>query len=90
VAQRFLCPELWTQQQYAEAIHVAGMRLDHTEDITRNIVHTWEVSADRARAAKAVFSLLPAAAREFVEGIELILQAYRGGDLTYTVITASK
>lgn len=89
VAQRFLCPELWTQEHYAAAIQHAGMRLEHSADITRNIAHTWEVCADRARAAKAVFPLLPAAAREFVEGIELILQAYRGGDLTYTVITAS-
>jgi len=34
--------------------------------------------------------LLPRAAREFVEGIEIILDAYRSGDLTYTVIAATK
>ena len=90
VAQRFLCPEIWTGQQYAKAVESAGMHVEHNEEITENIVRTWEICAEHARAAKPIIRLLPRAAREFVEGIHVILKAYRSGDLTYTVITGRK
>jgi len=34
--------------------------------------------------------LLPNAAREFVEGMPVILDAYRSGQMRYTVMTARK
>jgi tocopherol O-methyltransferase len=90
VARAFLCPELWTPEQYQSAIESAGMRLRHREDLTTRIVRTWEICQDRARAASIAVRLLPRAAREFVEGIDIILDAYRSGDLTYTVLVATK
>ena len=66
------------------------MHIHHCEDLTPNVVHTWEICAEQARRARAIVRLLPRMAREFVEGIGIILNAYRAGDLTYTVITAEK
>jgi tocopherol O-methyltransferase len=88
VGRAFLCPELWTAEQYQSAIESPGMRLRHREDLTANIVSTWEICQARARAASVAVKLLPRAAREFVEGIDIILDAYRSGDLTYTVLVA--
>ena len=90
VARAFLCPLLWTAEQYRCAIEDAGMHIHHCEDLTPNVVHTWEICAEQARRARAIVRLLPRMAREFVEGIGIILNAYRAGDLTYTVITAEK
>ena len=88
VARAFLCPELWTSEQYREAIESTGMKVSHCEDLTAQVVRTWEICQQHAKKAAPVVKLLPRAAREFVEGIDSILDAYGSGDLTYTVITA--
>ena len=90
VARSFLCPELWTAEQYRSGIENAGLRITGCEDLTPYVLPTWEICSQRARTARAAVKLLPRAAREFVEGIAKILNAYRSGDLTYSVLTASK
>jgi len=90
VATRFLCPELWTREQYGSAIAAAGLRVRVAENLSPRVLRTWEVCSQRAKAAAVAVKLLPAAAREFVEGIDVILEAYRFGELTYTVIVAEK
>jgi tocopherol O-methyltransferase len=89
VARAFLCPELWTAAQYCAAAKSAGLHILHCKDLTTAVIRTWEICLDRARLAKPVVALLPRAAREFVEGIGIILDAYRSGELSYSVIVAS-
>jgi tocopherol O-methyltransferase len=90
VAKAFLCQELWTAEQYRSAVEAAGMRVGFCEDLSALVAHTWEVCRDRARSAAPIVRLLPRAAREFVEGVDIILDAYRSGDLTYTVLAAER
>ena len=52
------------------------------------MLRTWEICQERARAAGSVVKLLPLAARTFIEGVDTILDAYRSGDLKYTVMVA--
>jgi tocopherol O-methyltransferase len=90
VARTFLCPELWSAKQYQSAIESAGLQTLRCEDISKTVVRTWEICQQRARSAAAVVRLLPRAAREFVHGVDIILDAYHSGDLTYTLLVAEK
>lgn len=90
VARRFLCPQLWTSEQCESAIAAAGLKVRASEDLSRNVMRTWEICSQRAQAAKMAVQLLPSAPREFVAGIDVILEAYRKGELRYVVITAEK
>ena len=90
VAEAFLCPALQTSDDYAAQIEAAGLTVGHREDLTAEVIQTWEICLQRARAAGPVVALLPRAAREFVDGIQTILNAYRSGDLTYSLLIAEK
>lgn len=90
VARAFLCPELWTAEQYCATIESAGMKVTNCEDLSARVIRTWEICQQHAKKAGPGVRLLPRAAQEFVEGIDIILDAYRSGDLTYTVIAAVK
>ena len=90
VAHAFLCPELWTAEEYRTSVESAGLKVRVCNDVTAKVVRTWEICQRRAHAAGIAVKLLPHEAREFVEGIGTILDAYRSGDLSYTVLVAEK
>ncbi len=66
------------------------MKIRCCQDLSENVVRTWEICRQRARSAAPIVKLLPQAAREFVAGIDIILDAYQSGDLTYTLLIAEK
>lgn len=90
VANTFLCPSLQTAEDYRRQIEHAGLGIRAHEEITRKVMRTWEICSERARKLGTLVHLLPGEVREFVRGISTILEAYRSGDLTYTVIVAQK
>jgi tocopherol O-methyltransferase len=90
VAQRFLCPVIQTADDYAAQIAAAGLKLGGREELRDSVVRTWEICQEYADNAGPMVSLLPKAAREFIAGIPVIFDAYRSGDLGYTVMTAEK
>jgi tocopherol O-methyltransferase len=90
VAQRFLCPAIQTADDYAAQIEAAGLKLGTREELREAVVPTWEICQEYAANAGPMVALLPKAAREFIAGIPVILDAYRSGDLGYTVMSAVK
>jgi tocopherol O-methyltransferase len=90
VAAACLCPALWTAEQYRVAVAAAGLQVLCCQDLTQKVARTWEICRQRARLARLAVSLLPRPAREFVQGIDLIVNAYAAGELKYAVMTAMK
>lgn len=90
VAVRFLCPELWTSEQYHSAIAAAGLRVCKCKNLSDRVRRTWEICRARAKAASLGLKLLPATVQEFLAGFDVILEAYRSGELTYMVLVAEK
>jgi tocopherol O-methyltransferase len=90
VARDFLCPSLQTPAEYRAQMEAAGLRLVTEHDLTAGVVRTWELCRQRARLAAPLAPLLPRMVGEFVRAIDVILGAYRSGELTYTVLAAEK
>jgi tocopherol O-methyltransferase len=90
VANAFLCPSLQTTEDYERQIARSGLRIRSCEQIAGQVVRTWEICLERARKLRALIRILPCGVRTFVDGIGTILEAYRSGDLTYSVIVAEK
>lgn len=90
VANAFLCPSLQTAEDYERQIESAGLRIRGREDITGKVTRTWEICLEHSRKLRALIHVFPGEVREFIHGISTILEAYRSGDLTYSVIAAEK
>ena len=90
VANTFLCPSLQTAEDYRQQLKHAGLKIRAYEEITGRVMRTWAICFERARKLRALICILPREVREFVDGISIILEAYRSGDLTYSVIAAEK
>jgi len=90
VADTFLCPSIQTAEDYQLQIEHAGLRIRCREEITAKVMRTWEICLERSRKLRALVHIAPRGVRDFVRGIGTILEAYRSGDLTYSVIVAEK
>jgi cyclopropane fatty-acyl-phospholipid synthase-like methyltransferase len=90
VAEAFVCPDLQPAESYAQQLEAAGMSVESREEVSQQVRRTWEICQQRVRWAAPIVKMLPTEHRRFVEGIEVILDAYRCGDLSYTIITAKK
>lgn len=90
IARVFLCPELQTATDYAQQMEAAGLEVIHSEDLADEVVPTWDICSEHARAARPLLSLFPEKFRSFAEGVELMRQGYRNGKLLYSVIVARR
>ena len=90
VANAFLCPSLQTAEDYQRQIEHARLRIRSSEDVTRRVIRTWEICLERSRKLRGLIRIFPREVRSFVEGIRAILDAYRSGDLTYSLIVGEK
>lgn len=90
IADVFLCPELLSADQYCDLIHAAGMSITCVENIGPQVAHTWEICADQARLMSPVTAVLPPKFRSFAQGIEVIRQGYRTGELNYSILVAKR
>ena len=90
VAEEFLCPELLTAGEYSSLVRQAGFNVLQIEDLTEKVVRTWEIGRRRARAASALIKFFPPRVARFVDAMEFILEAYRAGELHYSIIVAQR
>jgi tocopherol O-methyltransferase len=90
VARAFLCPSLQTAEEYVRQMEAAGLEVFQGLDLTSEVLRTWEICQQHACRFSAALPLLPARAREFVEGIPVILNGYRSGALRYSMLAARK
>lgn len=90
IARVFLCPELLTAEQYIEQIEDAGLRIISREQLASEVAPTWAICAQHVHQAGPLLSFLPHQFHEFAQGIELMRQGYRTGQLGYSVIVAEK
>jgi tocopherol O-methyltransferase len=65
VAEAFLCPELWTAEQYGRVMRDAGFLTVTNEDLTERVMRTWEICRERAATVPAVVGLMPKVVRDF-------------------------
>ena len=88
VASHFVCPAICTAEEYIDFIESAGMQAQKLVNATRYVVPTWQICLRRVRRFGLLKHLVPNDVRSFADGLEIILDAYLSGDLTYTIITA--
>jgi hypothetical protein len=90
IARVFLLPELWTTDEHVRQIELAGLRVLSSEQLASEVAPTWDLAADQVRNNRWLLALLPAQFHEFADGIELMREGYRSGQLAYSVIVATK
>lgn len=90
IARIFLCPELWTADEYEGEIAAAGLKIVSREQLAAEVVRTWDISAEHIQKARWLLSVLPSQFREFAQGVELIRQGYRSGQFSYSILVAEK
>jgi len=88
VAKHFVCPEICTADDYVGFIETAGMRVQQLVNATKYVVPTWQICLRRIRRSGPLKHFVPGGVRSFADGLEVILDAYLSGDLTYTIIAA--
>jgi tocopherol O-methyltransferase len=88
VAKHFLCPEICTADEYVEFIEAAGMQVQKLVNATSQVVPTWQICLRRIERFRLLRHLVSDDVRSFGDGLEVILNAYLSGQLTYTIITA--
>jgi tocopherol O-methyltransferase len=90
IARVFLFPELWTTDEHVRQIELAGMQVLSSEQLASEVAKTWDLAAERVHRERWLLPFLPSQFRGFADGIELMREGYRSGQLTYSVIVATK
>jgi tocopherol O-methyltransferase len=88
ITEAFLCPDLLTAEEYSRQVEAAGMTVIGCEPLAAQVVRTWDICAERLRKSRWLLSLAPARFRAFQQGVELMRQGFRSGQLEYTVLVA--
>jgi hypothetical protein len=67
-----------------------GLQMKDVQDLTREVIPTWDICRRRGRVVSPFKMLFPQVARDFTRVIDLMLCALRGGALSYTVMVAER
>jgi tocopherol O-methyltransferase len=92
VCANFLCPSLGTAGDYRGWLIDAGLRVRIYDDLTAQVMRTWEICLDRVRSS-GVGWIAPLAGRSmtrFLDHFGTLLTAYRTGSMRYGMFVAEK
>lgn len=92
VCDAFLCPCLATSAEYRSWCADVGLEILRVEDLTAQVSPTWEVLVRRlGRPWLAPLKLLVRGdVRRFVDGFQIILEAYRSRAMSYGLLVARR
>lgn len=90
IAAAFFCPDLYTGEEYSRMLHSAGLEVTCCESLAVEVARTWDICAERLRRIGWLLKLLPGRFRSFQEGVELMREGFRSGQLGYTLLVAEK
>lgn len=92
VCQRFVCPSLATRQDYAGWMTDQGLQIRHNVDWTDRVTKTWEICKQRVQrtGVRHIAKVLDREQVDFIEGFDILLNAYRSGAMQYGAIVAEK
>lgn len=92
VCTRFVCPSIATRHDYTDWIQSSGFRVTHSVDWTERVLKTWEICKRRVERS-GVRQLARLVNREqvaFLDGFDVLLDAYRSRAMQYGAIVAKK
>lgn len=92
VCRRFVCPSLATRQDYAGWIESSGMQVTENVDWTDRVTKTWEICKRRVQRSgvRQLARLVDRDQVAFLDGFDLLLEAYRSRAMQYGAIVATK
>ena len=92
VCQRFVCPSLATQNDYAGWMTDAGLEVEQCLDWTDRAAKTWEICKQRVAKSgvRHLARLIDQDQVAFLDGFDTLLSAYRNGAMQYGAIIARK
>ncbi len=92
VCTRFVCPSLATRHDYAGWIESAGLRVTHDVDWTQRVMKTWEICKNRVgrSGVRQLARFIDQEQVAFLDGFDVLLEAYRTGAMQYGAIVAKK
>jgi tocopherol O-methyltransferase len=92
ICEAMLCPSLLTMDEQVIVLENAGFQTIETEDITTNVLPTWEHCGRLLNnpAVQLVLYTRSGKLRRFVESFRLMERAYREGAMAYGLVTAAR
>ena len=92
VCTRFVCPSLATRQDYARWIESSGLHVTQNVDWTARVLKTWEICKRRVQRSgvRHLARFLDQEQVAFLDGFDVLLNAYRSGAMQYGAIVAKK
>jgi tocopherol O-methyltransferase len=92
VCNRFVCPSIATRQDYTDWIQSSGFRVTQSVDWTQRVLKTWEICKRRVERSgvRQLARFLDREQVAFLDGFDVLLDAYRTGAMQYGAIVAQK
>jgi tocopherol O-methyltransferase len=90
LARLTVCPGFQTAQEYEAQMEAAGLTVKVSEDLTPNVLPTWEICRRRVARVRLLWRVLPLEIQDFIHAIPLVSEAYRCGLMSYMIIVGEK